>query len=37
VAAVTRTNPRDLLSFEASGVFMAANMSAVLTQTGGYL
>ena len=37
VAAVTSTKPRDLLSLTASGVFIAANMSAVFTQTGGYL
>jgi hypothetical protein len=36
-AAVTSTNPRLLLSLAASGVFMAAKMSAALTQTGGYL
>jgi hypothetical protein len=37
VAAVTSTKPRVLLSLTASGVFMAANMSAVFTHTGGYL
>ena len=36
-AAVTRTKPRVLLSLAASGEFIAANRSAVFTQTGGYL
>jgi hypothetical protein len=37
VADVTSTNPRDRLPLTASRVFIAANMSAVFTQTGGYL
>ena len=36
-AAVTSTNPRVLSPFDASGVFMASKISAVFTQTGGYL
>ena len=36
-AAVTSTNPRLLLPFDASGVSIAAKSSDVLTHTGGYL
>ena len=37
MAAVTSTKPRVLSPFDASGVFMAPKISAVFTQTGGYL